>query len=58
MKIVLLHLDRYLFSVNSANRYLSRGSKGNILSITITDVTVSREVETVAIHLLKSPLFQ
>ena len=47
MKIVLLHLDSYLFSVISANRYLPRGSKGNILPITITDVTVSREVEPI-----------
>ena len=47
MKIVLLHLDSYLFSVISANGYLPRGSKGNILPITITDVTVSREVEPI-----------
>ena len=34
MNFLLLPLDRYLFSVVSGNRYLSRGSKENMLSIT------------------------
>ena len=38
-------LDRYLFSVVIENRYLPRGSKENVLSITITqNVTMSRKV--------------
>ena len=34
-KFLLLHLDGYLFTVAYGNRYLSRGSKENALSITI-----------------------
>ena len=40
---LLLHLDRYLFSVANGNRYLPRGSEENVLSITIArNVSVSR----------------
>ena len=40
---LLLHLDEYLFSVAHANRYLPRGSKENVLTITIVmNVSVSR----------------
>ena len=34
--LLLLYLDRYLFSVVSGNRYLRRVSKENVLSTTIT----------------------
>ena len=38
-------LNRYLFSVVNGNRYLPRGSKENVLSITITEnVTMPRYV--------------
>ena len=41
---LLLCLDMYLFSVVSGYRYLPRGSKENVLSITITrNVTMSRK---------------
>ena len=40
---ILLCLDRYLFSVVSGNRYLSNGSKENVLSTTITgNITIPR----------------
>ena len=43
IKFLLLCLDRYVFSVVSGNRYLSRGNNENVLSITITgNVTISR----------------
>ena len=43
INFLLLPLDRYLFNVVSGDRYLSRGSKQNELSITITgNVTVHR----------------
>ena len=43
MKFLLLCLDRYLFSVVSANRCLPRGSKENVLSTTFTrNITMSR----------------
>ena len=43
MNILLLCLDRYLFSVVSVNRYLLRDSKDNVLLTTITGtVTMSR----------------
>ena len=43
MLLLLLCLDRYLFSVNSGKRYLPKGSKQNVLSTTITEnVTMSR----------------
>ena len=43
MKILLQYLDRYLLSVVRDNRYLPRGSKEKVLSITITgSVTMSR----------------
>ena len=42
MNFLPLCLDRYLFSVVSGNRYLFRGSKENVLSITITgNITMS-----------------
>ena len=41
MKFLLLCLDKYLFIVVSSNRYLSRGSKENALSTSITgNVTI------------------
>ena len=40
---LLLHLYGYLFNVAHGNRYLPRGSKENVLSITIAGkVSVSR----------------
>ena len=36
MNILLLHLDRHLFSVVRGNRYLPRDGKENVLSTTIT----------------------
>ena len=43
MKFLLLCLDRYLFTVVNGNRYLSRGSKENALSTTITgNITMFR----------------
>ena len=43
MEFFLLYLDRYLFSVVSGSRYLPKGSKESVLSITIAgNVTVSR----------------
>ena len=43
MNFLLLCLDRYAFSVVIGYRYLPRGSKENVLSITITgNVTMSR----------------
>ena len=42
MNFLLLCLNRYSFSVVSANRYLPRSSKENVLSTTITgNVTMS-----------------
>ena len=42
-KFLLLYLDGYLFNVTHGSRYLPRGSKENILSITIVrDVSVKR----------------
>ena len=42
-KLLLLHLDGYLFSVARGNRYLPRGKKENVLSTTIVgNVSVSR----------------
>ena len=43
MKCLVIYLDRYLFSVVNGNKYLPRGSKENILSITIAgNVTMAR----------------
>ena len=43
MKVLILCLDRHLFSVVSGNRYLPRGSKENVLSTTIIgNITMSR----------------
>ena len=45
MNFLLLCLDGYLFIVVIGNRYLSRGSKENVLSIIITgNVTMVRYV--------------
>ena len=35
---LLLHLDGYLFSMAHCNRYLPRGIKENVLSITINGI--------------------
>ena len=43
IKFLLLPLDRYLFTVVSGDRYPPRGSKENVLSVTIIEnMTVSR----------------
>ena len=43
IKFLQLCMDKYLFSVVSGNRYLPTGSKGNVLSTTITgNVAMSR----------------
>ena len=48
MKFLFLPLDRYLFRVASDKRYLPRGSKENVLSISVIGyVTVCRWVSPV-----------